>query len=126
MRNGILLVGVVFAVTFAIVVGSRLSDEAMAVVVGAICGISASIPVSIGFVIAATRHWGQADNRAESPNHYYPEQRPYAQPQPPVIVISPPQQAASPYQYPNAPFYLPPSNADTPFNGREFKIIGDE
>ncbi|MBI4788633.1 MAG: hypothetical protein HY782_16500 [Chloroflexi bacterium] len=126
MRNGIVLVGIAFAATFAVVVGNRLSDEAMAVVVGAICGISASIPVSIGFVIAASRHWGRDDRGGDAPGRGYDEPRPYAQPQPPVIVISPPQQNQSPYQYPAAPYYLPASNGDAPLGAREFKIIGDE
>ncbi len=59
MRNGILVVAVTFAISLAIVVGNRLPGEALAVIVGAFCGISASIPVSIGLVIAASRNRGR-------------------------------------------------------------------
>jgi hypothetical protein len=38
---------IVFAITLAIVVGWRMSSEAMAVVIGVIAGVAASIPTSI-------------------------------------------------------------------------------
>lgn len=55
MKMGIalVLVGVAIAIALVISAGSRLSNEAMAVVIGALCGISASIPVSIGLIIAS-------------------------------------------------------------------------
>ncbi|MBI4788732.1 MAG: hypothetical protein HY782_17005 [Chloroflexi bacterium] len=121
MRNGIVLVGIAFAATFAVVVGNRLSDEAMAVVVGAICGISASIPVSIGFVIAASRHWGRDDRGGDAPGRGYDEPRP----QQPIIVLAPPQQSPSPYAFNQGQYYFPPS-APPPGAPRDFKIVGDE
>ena len=121
MRNGIVLVGIAFAVTFAVIVGQRLSDEAMAVVVGAICGISASIPVSIGFVIAATRHWGREERGDDSVGRRYDEPRP----QQPIIVVAPPQQLQSPYNFNQGQYYFPPS-APPPGAPRDFKIVGDE
>jgi len=39
-----LLFGVVFSVTLALIVGQRLSAESMAVVIGVIAGVAASIP----------------------------------------------------------------------------------
>ena len=39
------LVALAFAVTLAVVVGNRLSDEALAVLAGAVCGVGAAIPV---------------------------------------------------------------------------------
>ena len=65
MRNGIILIGIAFAVALAAVVGNRLSNDALAVVVGAVCGISASIPVTIGLVIAASRNWGREEGVRE-------------------------------------------------------------
>ncbi len=129
MRNGIVIIGMCFAVTLAIIVGNRLSNDAMAVAVGALCGISASIPVSVALVIAASRNWGRDDRqeeRADRPARPAPDVYPYRQPQPPVIVISPPAQNSAPFQYPNAPYYFPPPTDDASYNGREFKIIGDE
>jgi hypothetical protein len=126
MRNGIVIIGLCFAVTLAVIVGNRLSNEAMAVVVGALCGISASIPVSVGLVIAASRNWGRDEVPDESSTRRHLDPYPYRQPQPPVIVISPPAQNASPYQYPGSPYYIPPPMDDAPYNGRAFKIIGEE
>ena len=122
MRNAILLVAIAFAVTFAFVIANRLSEEAMAVVVGALCGISASIPVTIGFILSATRDRNPQKWREE------PSGGPYASrayPPPPVYVIAPPQQPASPYNFNQGQFYLPPS-APPPGAPRDFRIVGDE
>ncbi|MBI5652396.1 MAG: hypothetical protein HZC40_18410 [Chloroflexi bacterium] len=116
LRNGILLVALVFAVTLALIVGNRLSNEALAVLVGAVCGISATVPVSIALFIAASRNWG----RAPEPAHYEPRT------QPPVIVVSPPQLPQAHYGYAGAPYFLPPTISDASLGTREFKIIGEE
>lgn len=39
----------------------RLSDETLAVVVGAVCGISAAIPVSIGLLVVASQSFSERD-----------------------------------------------------------------
>ena len=125
MKNGIILIGIIFAVVLAGVVGSRLSNEAMAVVVGAVCGISASIPMSLGIAIAASRNWGQSANDAPREIGYdYSSQR--FTPQPPVYIVAPPQQPPMPYGYmPNQQFVVPP-NVPALGAPREFKIIGEE
>ncbi len=123
MRNGIVLVGMAFAVTLALVVANRLSEQALAVAVGALCGIVASVPVSIAFVIAASRNWGRPETVVEEQPE--PEPLRYRQPQQPIVVIAPPQQA-SPYGYAaGQPYYLTPN---MPLTGtpRDFRIIGDE
>ncbi len=128
MRNTLVLAAIAFAVTFAVMIANRLSQEAMAVVVGALCGISASIPVTLGLFIAATRDRSPRV-REEDANlnttgfPTYPS-RPYAA-QPPVFVIAPPQQQASPYSLNQGQFYLPPA-APPPGAPRDFKIIGEE
>ncbi len=128
MRNGIVLVGMAFAVTLAIVVANRLSEQALAVAVGAICGMVASVPVSIAFVIAANRNWGRPETTVQETSRRLdpePPRFPQPQPQQPIIVIAPPQPGASAYPYSNAPYYYPPQAGDAQ-SGREFKIIGDE
>lgn len=121
MRNGLILAAIAFAVALAVIVGNRLSNDALAVVVGTVCGISASIPVSIALIIAASRNWGRADAEREdaSPRYAAP---------PPVVVIAPPQQNPVAYPYANAPLYLPPTLDAVPAPGspREFKIVGEE
>ncbi|CAG0948963.1 hypothetical protein ANRL3_00085 [Anaerolineae bacterium] len=119
IRNATLLVVLVFAVTLAIVVGNRLSDQALAVLVGALCGISATLPVSVALLIAMNRNWGRAESRREE----YEPRQPAAQP--PVIFIAPPQ--AAPWQsgfYQDQHFF--PPSAPTPGAPRDFKIVGDE
>ncbi|MBI5304930.1 MAG: hypothetical protein HY868_22545 [Chloroflexi bacterium] len=117
LRNAGLLVALVFAVTLAIIVGNRLSNEAMAVLVGALCGISATLPVSLALMVAINKNWGRGESRREE----Y-ESRPM---QPPVYIIAPPQ--AAPWQsgFPMDQTFLPP-NAPTLGAPREFKIVGDE
>jgi hypothetical protein len=125
MRNSLLLVGIVFAVTLAVIVGNRLSEQAMAVVAGAVCGISASIPVSIVFMLVASRNWGRSEVQDRpvpdsNPDHYPSTWRS----QPPVIVISPPHGA---FPYPSGtPQYLYSPAEYQPQREREFKIVGDE
>ena len=124
MRNGIILTGIAFAVALAVIVGNRLSDEAMAVVVGAVCGISASIPVSVALVIAASRNWGREQGPREVEYDYGSHR--YAPQQPQILVVSaPPQPPQPPYGYSPNQYYLPPGAPDVGAP-RNFKIIGDE
>ncbi|MBI5028951.1 MAG: hypothetical protein HZB51_00385 [Chloroflexi bacterium] len=122
MKNGLIVAGAAFAVALAYVVGSRMSNEAIAVIVGAICGISASIPVSIALVIASSNHWGRREEPSES--YYDPSPRRYV-PQPPVIIMSSPQ-PQMPSGYPQNPYYFPAQSAQPSVEPREFKIIGGE
>ena len=46
MKKFLYVIGVGFAVTLAVVIGTRLSPDAMAVVVGIVCGVLASIPMT--------------------------------------------------------------------------------
>ncbi len=127
MKNGIIIVGVTFAVALAYVVGSRLSDDALAVVVGTVCGISASIPVSIGLVIASSQNWGKRATPNEIGYDYGAHR---FVPQQPMIIFAPPQnipgQPSMPMPYGYAPPYVTPMNAPMLGAPREFKIIGEE
>ncbi|MDE3091258.1 MAG: hypothetical protein KGJ80_17960 [Chloroflexota bacterium] len=124
MRNGLVLAGIAFAVALAVLVGNRLSNEAMAVVVGAVCGIGASVPVSLALVIAASRNWGREEAPRETGADY--AARHYAPPPPQILVVSPPQANVTGYPFASAPYYLPPTIDAAPYGAREFKIIGDE
>ena len=99
-----------FAVTLAVVVGNRLSDEALAVLAGAVCGVGAAIPTSLLVVTVSRRQDEGNENRARHPA----PQGAY----PPVIVVTPPggQQRANGW---NA---LPPSLA-APAQ-RNFTVVG--
>jgi hypothetical protein len=81
-RNRLAIVAVLtvvaFAVTLALVIGHRLSDEALAVLAGAVCGVGAAIPTSLLVVVVSRRR----DERGQVPV----QQGPY----PPVVVVAPP------------------------------------
>ncbi len=51
----LVLLGVVFAITLAVVVGERLPAEALAVMVGVAAGVAASVPTSLIVVWFANR-----------------------------------------------------------------------
>jgi len=99
--------GVTFAVVLAAIVGQRLSDQAISVLAGAVCGVGASIPTSL-LILSLVRR--RQESRPEPPR-----QGGY----PPVLVIqSPP--AANGFT-PHQPGYLPPYAQPMP---REFTVVG--
>ncbi len=104
------LVVLAFTVTLAIIVGNRLSDEALGVLAGAVCGVGAAIPTSL-IVVAVTRR-----------QHREPEQEPRAQQQsyPPVVVVTPQGTQRSNGQWNSLPASLSPPRE------RNFTVVGDE
>jgi hypothetical protein len=103
------LAATAFAVTLAVLIGNRLSDEALAVLAGAVCGVGAAIPTSL--LVVAVSRW--RDGPRAAPMASVP-QGPY----PPVVVVAPPGgQRGS-----NAWNTLPPSFS-TPVQ-RHFTVVG--
>jgi hypothetical protein len=51
----LILFGIAFFVTLAIIIGQRLSSEAMAVMVGVLAGVVASVPTSLIVMFLLTR-----------------------------------------------------------------------
>ena len=105
-----LLFGVAFSVTLALIVGQRLSAEGMAVVIGVIAGVAASIPTSL-IVVWFMGHNAGPRNIIEAT----PAPQPARQPEPaePRVVLMPapqPQPQAQP-AYANMPGYGPQSYA---------------
>ena len=49
-----LTIAAAFAITLAVLIGNRLSTEAMAVLAGAVCGVAAALPTSL-LIIAVTQ-----------------------------------------------------------------------
>ena len=60
------LVSVILAVTLAVIVGNRLSDEALAVLAGVMCGLGAAIPTSL-LIVAASQQRSERDRRQAQP-----------------------------------------------------------
>jgi hypothetical protein len=103
------LVAMAFAVTLAVVVGNRLSDEALAVLAGAVCGVGAAIPTSL-LIVAVSRRREEQRVQPSTPQGIYP----------PVVVVAPPggQQRLNDWNM------LPPSLA-APMQ-RHFTMVGGE
>lgn len=110
-----LFIGAIFAVSAGVVITQRLSEDALALLVGLTCGVAAMAP-TIGLVLLAWR-------REETRRHKTHTQGPYAG-APPVIVVTPQalpgygqQRAATPEQW----GWHPNQTAE-----RQFTIVGGE
>ena len=106
---------VVFVAVLAVIIGQRMSTDAMAVVVGVLFGVTASIPTSL-LVVAVTR---RAQERGAEEGRGHRERM-----QPPVIVVNPGGSKAAPWYSPYQSPALPPSLHGEPT--RSFHIMGDE
>ncbi len=105
------LLGLVFAVTLAVVIGKQMSTEAMAVVIGVVCGVAASIPTSVLLLVVLTRRDRQRVEEAQARRDSYP----------PVVVI----QGGAPQSLPMAPpaGYWPAPQPGPPAQ-RRFHVVG--
>ena len=109
-------VALAFAVTLAVVIGNRLSDEALAVLAGAVCGVGAAIPTSL-LIIAIMRRRDKPSEQWNNLHQSHPHQQQGYYP--PVIVVSPSNSQQQPHNWNG----YPPS-LTTPIR-REFTIVGD-
>lgn len=109
-----LFLAVTFTAVLAVVIGKKMSTEAMAVVIGIVCGVVASIPTTALLTLLLTRRDRQKE---EEP----PVSRQGAYP--PVVVI----QGGAPQTLPSGPQagYWP-ALAPGPLVQREFHVVGDE
>lgn len=132
-KMGLLIVLVVAGAGLTYTVAERMSEQTIDVVVGLLCGVGATIPISVGLLIALTRRRRvPADEQDQTPE-FPSAPAPYGgysprQPYPPVIVITPQQgQMPNPYGGLLAPGQMPSSYGmnESPMT-REFKIIGDD
>ncbi len=114
MGKVVLLLLLAFVVTLGVIVGSRMSMEAMAVVVGVVCGVAAGIPMSLLIMLALRRRERQAD---EPSGTQMAARFPAS---PPVVVI----QGGTPAANLAPPPYYPIHSAVEPAR-RQFRVIGD-
>jgi hypothetical protein len=113
MRRAVIAISFAFAVALAIVVGNRMSTEAMAVVVGVVCGVTAAMPMS-ALILLVSRRREQPEaftQRGAHGSHHgaYP----------PVVVI----QGGTPTATEPLPPYYGSSPEAMP---RHFHIVGEE
>jgi hypothetical protein len=113
-QAGVML-GLVFAVTLAVVVGKQMTTEAMAVVIGVVCGVAAGIPTAVLLLVVLTRRERQqvedAERRARQGSY------------PPVVVI----QGGAPQGLPSGPQagYWPTPPPGSQVN-RQFHVVGGD
>ena len=105
MKKVAIIALIAFAVTLAVIIGQRMSTDAMAVVVGVACGVVASIPTSL-LILAVSNRRGEREVR---------QRRDY----PPVVIVNP---GNNQPRYLQPPFPTPPMQAQE----RQFRVIGDE
>jgi hypothetical protein len=135
LRTGTMFGLIAFGVTLAYYVSNRLSTDALNFAVGVLCGIAASVPVSLGLLAALGRQ--RESSNDEGPAEYPQRTQAYGGtrvPTPQVIVIPPPQ---APYNPGAAPFAYPAvgpmpfasyanRQSDQIIEGRDWRIIGEE
>jgi hypothetical protein len=114
MRKTLIATALAFVITLAVVVGNRMSTEAMAVVVGVLCGVTAAIPMSVLILAASTRRVPDVGDRQ---GYGFPVTR--SNGYPPVIVI----QGGAPVGPVMQPPYL--GSAAEPV-ARKFHIVGED
>lgn len=105
-------------VSLAIIIGQRLSTDAMAVVVGVVFGVAASIPTSLLVVLAAR-------GARRSPQPYRRDDYQPSPPAPQIYVVTP--GTTIPGQSLTHPKALPqpPAIHTMPEPARRYKVVGE-
>ncbi|HEX9114608.1 MAG TPA: hypothetical protein VGA61_00950 [Anaerolineae bacterium] len=121
MKRWIIPLMLGFGVTMAWLIGSRMSTDAMAVVVGVAVGVAASVPASLLLValLRRDRRSWQAETPAP-PQPFYP---PLPQ-QPPIIVLNPAELAQRGPQQQYSP--MPPPQFMENAGLRRLRVVGDD
>jgi hypothetical protein len=114
MRIVAVIVLLAFAITLAVVVGTRMSTDALAVIIGIACGVVAGIPMSV-LILAALNRRAEAGRYSGGTTPGTPQPTSY----PPVVVI----QGGTPVPNSLVPPYYPSSLEAAP---RRFRIVGEE
>jgi hypothetical protein len=129
IKQLVILLTVAFMVTLGVVVGTRLSSDAIAVLVGVIAGVAASIPCAL-LLMAVTRRQEErnAGPYSDEIDSYAGRDR-YRDPRravPPVIVVTPgqaPQQQLAPWATGQANWNAW-DESTPPRSQRQFRVMG--
>ena len=130
MRQLVALLALGFIVTLGVVVGMRMSSDAIAVLVGVIAGVAASVPCAL-LLMAVTRRPekreperytdDRVDDRRQN-DWRYSERMDSRHAPPPVVIVTPGQ--AMPQQLPYAASF--PYAPAQPQAQRQFRVMGYE
>lgn len=113
MRGLIAVCLIAFAIGLGVLAGHKLAAESMAVVVGVVCGVTASVPMSILMLILVKRTTASQSTPSTSQQAQYP----------PVIVVSGGQPQLGP---PNDNGAVEGQWREPGPRRREFRMIGEE
>ena len=118
LKQLIVLLALAFVITLGVVVGTRMSSDAIAVLVGVIAGVAASIPTALLLMVVTRRRDTEEDERHEEPR--YADARSV----PPVIVVTPGggMQQQLPYGLPYG--YSDPYASLQSGQRRQFRVMG--
>ena len=109
MKRGLFFLGFSVVITLTIVLTTRVSADALAVIVGLLLGILASLPATLLLIFVMTRQ----QNKVERPLNQLPQH-------PPVVVVNASEKSSG---YSAAPALPAPQG----INGRrQWTIIGDQ
>jgi hypothetical protein len=116
------LVGTLFAVSVAVVVTQRLSQDSLALIVGLTCGIAAMLPTLVmGGIL-----WRRESNRhLERLMQEAVAREQQSSMNPPVIIVSPPGVSGYGDQQPTLTHQQSPWGWASSHGKRDFKIIGN-
>ncbi len=119
MKRWLLPLMLGFGVTLALIIGERMSTDAMAVVIGVAVGVAASVPTSV-LIVALLRR----ERRAWHEQPQMPPSSSYPQLQQPVIMLNPAMfgQAGNQQQY----VPLPPPEFTQDGGLRRLRVVGDD
>ena len=112
MKRFFIILAITFSASMAIVIGFRLSADAMAVIIGIVCGVLASIPTSVILVWVLRQRDRQFElqNGSMRQGHY-----------PPVVVVNGHGTPGNGGMMAPAPLLTGGGNGT-----RDFKVIGQE
>jgi hypothetical protein len=130
MRQLVALLALGFIVTLGVVVGTRMSSDAIAVLVGVIAGVAASIPCAL-LLMAVTRRreteeFERYDEQRYEDRRYndrrYSDRMDPRREAPPVVIVT--SGHATPQQLPYGASF--PYQATPPQPTRQFRVMGYE
>jgi hypothetical protein len=120
MKRAVFPLMLAFGVALAVMIGQRMSTDAMTVVVGVAVGVAASVPTSL-LLVALLRKERRTWQQEPKP----PEPQPYPQlQQPNVIVLNPNDYGAKQDPYQQVP--QPPLNFGADGGMRQLRVVGDD
>ena len=117
MKQLIILLALAFLIIVGVVIGTRMSSDALAVLIGVIAGVAASIPCALLLLAVTRRRETEVEERYEEPRR--------GPAPPPVIVVT----AGAPQsQLPYASPYAYGGQVGGPQAGpqRQFRVMGYE